>query len=170
MLPDKLFFFEQTDFSLRFARCVITETSLHIEELKEVSVSDATALAALAPPGTQVVCALRPKPRQLHLANAEEAKKYAGLAGLQQFAQLPAFAKGETAWFSGVQATDGAPPANTPWLISMSSEVAHQQAYAALEALKLKPARCLDATIATIGALTSTVSGPTLLLEIGELG
>lgn len=169
MLNDKLFFFEQTDFSLRFARCVISETSLHIEELKEVSISDATALAALAPAGTQVVCALRPKPRQLHLASVDEAKKYAGLAGLQQFAQLPAFTKGEPAWFAGVQASDGATPANTPWLMSMSSAVAHQQACAAIEALKLKPARCLDATLATIGALTSTVTSPTLLLEIGEL-
>ncbi len=169
MLNDKLFFFEQTDFSLRFARCVISETSLHIEELKEVSISDATALTALAPAGTQVVCALRPKPRQLHLASVDEAKKYAGLAGLQQFAQLP-FTKGEPAWFSGVQASDGAIPANAPWLMSMSSAAAHQQACAAIEALKLKPARCLDATLATIGALTSTVTSPTLLLEIGELG
>ena len=57
MLNDHLFFFEQTDFSLRFARCVISETSLHIEELKEVSVADLTTAPELAPAGTQVVCA-----------------------------------------------------------------------------------------------------------------
>ena len=170
MIHDKLFFFEQTDFSLRFARCAISETSLHIEELKEVPVGDAAALAALAPAGTQVVCALRPKPRQLHLASAEEAKRYPGLAGVQQFALSPTFAKGEPAWFTGAQASDGALPGSTPWLISMSSAAANQQARAAFEDLKLKPARCLDATLSTIGALSSTVMGPTLLLEIGELG
>ncbi len=170
MPNDQLFFFEQTDFSLRFARCTISETSLHIEDLKEVHVADATALSQLAPAGTPVVCALRPKPRQLHLATAEEAKRYIGLTGLQQFAQLPLFAKGEPAWFAGVQASDGTAPSNTAWLMSLSSAAAQQQARTVFEAIKLKPARCLDGTLATCGALSSIVTGPTLLLEIGELG
>src|ERR1700712_1621932 len=139
MLNDHLFFFEQTDFSLRFARCVISETSLHIEDLKEVSVTDLTTVPELAPAGTQVVCALRPKPRTLHLATPDEAKRYSGLAGLQQFSQLPAFAKAEPAWFAGAQAADGAVPTSAPWLMSLSSAVAYQQARTVLETIKLKP-------------------------------
>lgn len=169
MTHDPLFFFEQTDFSLRFARCAISETSLNIEELKEVLIGDAPALSQFAPEGTQVVCALRTKPRQLHLATLDDAKRFSGLAGLQQFALQPAFAKGEPAWFAGVQASDGAPPSSLPWLISLASANAHQQARAIFETIKLKPARCLDGTLATIGAITSTISGPTLMLEIGEL-
>ena len=169
MIPDKLFFFEQTDFSLRFARCVITETSLNIEDLKEVVSSDEAGLAALAPAGTQAVCALRPKSRQIHLASVDDAKRYSGLAGLQQFAQLPALAKNEPAWFAGVQASDGALPTNAPWIMSISSAAAYQQARAIFEGIKLKPARCLDATLATVGAVSSTITGPTLLIDIGEL-
>lgn len=169
MINDHLFFFEQTDFSLRFARCVISETSLQIEDLKEVSTSDPAAIPQLAPAGTQVVCALRPKPRSLHLATADEAKRYPGLAGIQQFSQLPAFAKSEPAWFAAVQASDGAVPTSSQWLMSLSSDAAQQQARTLIETIKLKPARCLDATLATIGAVTSTVTAPTLLLEIGEL-
>jgi len=169
MLNDHLFFFEQTDFSLRFARCVISETSLQIEDLKEVLAGDPAAIPQLAPAGTQVVCALRPKPRSLHLATVDEAKRYPGLAGIQQFSQLPAFAKSEPAWFAGAQASDGAIPTGAPWVMSMSSEAAQRQARALIETIKLKPARCLDATLATIGAITSTITSPTLLLEIGEL-
>ncbi|HEY4246382.1 MAG TPA: PEGA domain-containing protein [Lacunisphaera sp.] len=169
MLNDHLFFFEQTDFSLRFARCVISETSLQIEDLKEVSASDPATIPQLAPAGSQVVCALRPKPRCLHLATVDEAKRYPGLAGVQQFSQLPAFAKNEPSWFAAVQASDGAIPASSPWLMSLSSDAAQQQARTLIETIKLKPARCLDATLATIGAITSTVTAPTLLIEIGEL-
>jgi len=169
MTNERLFFFEQTDFSLRFARCLISETSLHIEELKEVSIHDTEALTQLAPAGTQVVCALRPKPRQLYLSTPDDAKRHAGLTGLQQFARLPLFAKSEPAWFAGAEASDGAAPTATPWLLSMSSEAAQLQARATFETIKLKPARCLDAAIATVGAIASALTGPTLVLEIGEL-
>jgi len=169
MTNDHLFFFEQTDFSLRFARCVISETSLHIEELKEVLTADPAAIPQLAPPGTQAVAALRPKPRALHLATIDEAKRYPGLAGLQQFSQLPAFAKVEPAWFAGVQASDGAIPTSAQWLMSLNSAPAQQQARTIFDTIKVKPARCLDATLATVGAFVSTASGTTLLLEIGEL-
>jgi len=170
MVNDPLFFFEQTDFSLRFARCLISETSLNIEELKEVGLSDADALARLAPAGSQAVCALRPKPRQLHLATADEAKRHQGRVGMQRFAQLPAFAKAEPAWLAGVQASDGNPPGGIPWLVAMSSAAAQQQTRAMFESIGLRPARCVDATIATIGAVASAATGPTLLIEIGEFG
>ena len=55
---------------------------------------------------------MRPKPRHLRLASAEEAKRHAGLAGIQQFAQLQPYDKMEQAWFAGVQANDGGPAAD----------------------------------------------------------
>lgn len=169
MLNESLYFFEQTDFKLRFARCSITETSLHIDELKEFPTADGAPTIQLAPAGSQIVCALRPKSRQLHLASAKESKTHSGLAGLQQFAQLPAFAQHKPAWFAGVQATDGTLPASNPWLISFCSADSYQQSQILFEAMKLKPARRLDASIATAGAIVSAAQGLTLILEIGEL-
>lgn len=169
MLNESLYFFEQTDFSLRFARCTISETSLHIEELKEIGTTEVDSISQLAPAGAQIVCAIRPKSRQFHLSSAKIAHDYPGLAGMQKFAQLPAFVQGKPAWFAGAQASDGSPPAGNPWLIALCTAEAYQQSRKHLEAIKLKPARCLDATFATVGALTSTVASPTLLLEIGEL-
>jgi len=169
MTNERLFFFEQTDFSLRFARCVISDTSLSIEELKEVPVSDTEVLGQLAPAGTAVVCALRPKPRQLRLTNREEGLLFSGVAGLRHFARLPEFAPAEPAWFAARQAADGAAPAGTPSLVALCSAAAHQQAREVFETIKLKPARCLDATLASVGALATSASGTFLLLEIGEL-
>lgn len=169
MASDSLYFFEMGDFSLRFARCSISETSLRIEEIREALFNDTAALGPFAPPGTPVVCAFRPKPRYLQLATALDAKRHAGRPGVQRFAQLLPFTKMEQAWFACAQAADGEMPTDQPWLLSLCSEPAYAQAAGWFEAIKLRPARCLDATIATAGALVSAVPGPTLLLEIGEL-
>ena len=168
MSSTPLFFFEQTDFSLRLARCANRERPLHIEELKEFSAEEAAAFIATLPANAAIICAARPKNRALHLANADEAKRHAGLAGVRKFLELSAAASGAPKWYAAVQARDGAAPAGTPWLSSSSGD-AHPLAVGSLEALQSKSVRSVSATIAAAGALASTVNQSVLLIEVGEL-
>lgn len=164
-----LCFLELTDFSYRVAVCTDRQQAGKIQEIHEFPLSDAKRLAELLPPDSELICALRPKTRQAHLATAAEASEFKGLAGLQQFAQRPDRAAAEPAWFAGVQAADGQLPNGQPWLLSLSPAAAQQEARALLAHLKPRSARYLDATIITAGSLGSLVTTPTLLLEIGEL-
>ena len=168
MFNDSLCFLEQTDFSLRFARCAGRNRPLLLEELREVAVGDAAGLAQLIPAGAEVVCALRPKSPWLQLVTAAEAKPYPGLPGVQHFARRTApSAAAPAAWFAAVQADDGAAPTRAPWLLAGCSADDHQQALARLA--PLKPARYTNASFAEVGALASTATRSTLLLDIGEL-
>lgn len=175
MSDDSLYLLEQTDFSLRLARCAGRRHPVRIEDAREVPIGDSDALAeavrAVFPnTGTGVVCALRPKPRHLHLANSEEAKRHATLAGVANFVRSPALAASSPGWYAVVQAADGATPAGKPWLLATSSADAHRQALATLAALKIAPARCTAATLSLVGAVSATVPGPILVLDVGELG
>lgn len=164
-----LCFLELTDFSYRVAVCSGRQQPIKIEQLHEFPLTEIERLAQLLPPDSELICALRAKTRQAHLASNAEATQFTGLAGLQAFAQSPGRASAEPAWFAGVQASDGQAPGAKPWLLSLSPETAHQQSRALVENLKAKSTRYLDATIITAGTLKSLVTAPTLLLEIGEL-
>jgi chemotaxis protein histidine kinase CheA len=164
-----LCFLELTDFSYRFAVCPDRQQPGKIQEIHEFPLSEANRLAQLLPPASELICALRPKTRQAHLASGAEAAKFKGLEGLRQFAQQPERGAAEPAWFAGVQATDGQLPNGQPWLLSLSPADAQQAARALFANLTPKSARYLDATIITAGTLGSLVTTPTLLLEIGEL-
>jgi outer membrane biosynthesis protein TonB len=174
-MPDEpLYLLEQTDFSFRFARCASRSHPVRIEDLREIPVGAADALAAAAlevfpNAGTGVICALRPKPRPLHLTSSDEARRHAGLAGVHQFVHSSTLAAQAPAWYAAVQANDGAAPAGKPWLLTTSSAESHRQALAALEALKLKPEHCTAAAFSLVGAVSATVPGPILVLEVGEL-
>ncbi|MEO6002939.1 MAG: PEGA domain-containing protein [Opitutus sp.] len=163
-----LFFFEQTDFSLRFARCADAQRPLRIDELKEVPLDGAAALIASLPANAVVFCAVRPKSRALHLSTADEAKPYVGLDGIRKFVELTSTSGRANTWFAAAQARDGAVPHEGTWLLSTSSD-AQPQIGGSLETLKLKPVRCASAAIATAGALARTAVNSVLLVEIGEL-
>src|SRR5687768_14564789 len=113
MSRDPICLFEQTDFSLRIARCANGEHPLRIEELKEVPIEEASALTAAIPSNALVLCASRPKVRSLHLASAEEAKRHAGIPGIRKFAELSAVGKAPAKWIAAVAAADGGEPADT---------------------------------------------------------
>src|SRR5688572_7967792 len=120
MSRDPIYLFEQTDFSVRFARCANGEHPLRVEELKEVPSEEAAALIAALPSNVLVVCASRPKTRALHLATADEARRYAGPAGIRKFAEQSSSANGPITWMAAVKARDGGVPSDTPWLLSTS--------------------------------------------------
>src|SRR5215217_6488512 len=113
-----LFFFEQTDFSLRLARCADAQRPLRIDELKEVPSDEAAGLISSLPANAVVYCAVRPKNRALHLATADEAKQYTGVAGVRKFVDLSSTSGGSNTWFAAVQARDGTAPADSPWLLA----------------------------------------------------
>lgn len=164
-----LCFLELTDFSYRFAVCPDRQHPLKIQEIHEFPLTETNRLEKLFPPNGELICALRAKTRQAHLASTAQASEFKGVAGLQAFARLPDQAAAQPAWFAGVQASDGQVPTEKPWLLSLSPEGAHQQARSLIAHLKPASTRYLDATIITAGSLRSLVTTPTLLLEIGEL-
>jgi len=120
MANDSVCFLEQTDFSLRLARVAAGSQPPRLEALQEVLLSDTAALTAavesvFAGGAGSVACALRPKPRGLHLASADEAKLHPGLGGARQLAaSLAGLSNLSPAWIAAVTARDGAAPANTP--------------------------------------------------------
>ena len=172
---DSVCFLEQTDFSLLLARGAAGSQPLRLEALAEVPLADAAALGAavravFATESASVVCALRPKPRLLHFANASEAKLHPGLGGARQFAtKQPGLASLPPAWLAAVQARDGAAPGTAPWLLSLTSAEGHAATDALLDSLKLKTARSVSATLNSVGAIAASVTAPIWLLEIGEL-
>lgn len=163
-----LFFFEQTDFSLRLARCADAQRPLRIDELKEVPADEAAGLISTLPANAVVYCAVRPKTRALHLATADEAKQHAGVAGVRKFVDLSSTSGRANTWFAAVQARDGTAPADSPWLLATSSDE-HPQTVGTLASLEAKPVRCASAMIATAGALARTAVNPVLLIDVGEL-
>ncbi len=173
--PDSVCFLEQTDFSLVLARGAAGTQPLRLEALQEVPLADPAALAAavravFAAESATVVCALRPKPRQLHLANADEAKRQPGLSGARQLALAQSLGDGlAPAWLAAVQARDGAAPGATPWLLSATSAEGQAATNTLLDTLKLKSARSVAAPFNSIGAIAAAVTAPVWLLEIGEL-
>ena len=171
---DSVCFLEQTDFSLLLARGTAGAQPLRLEALQEVLLADAAGLSAavsavFSAEAATVVCALRPKPRTLHLASADEAKRYPGLAGAQQFAATqPGSGSLTSSWFAAVQARDGAAPGASPWLLQLTPAEGHAATADLLEDLKLKAARSVSAAFNAVGAIATAATTPTWLLEIGE--
>ncbi|MEO7597526.1 MAG: hypothetical protein ABIV50_01240, partial [Opitutus sp.] len=163
MPSEPLYFFEQTDFSLRLAHCSDAERPLRIDELKEVPLEAADSLVGSVPASAIVACAIRPKSRTLQLATSQEANQHPAIKGVQSFVAGSSSAK----WFSAIQARDGGDPTNLPWLVSTAAED-HPYSVGPLASLSLKPTRCVSATITTAGALARTCHTPTLLIDIGE--
>ncbi|MEO6874865.1 MAG: PEGA domain-containing protein [Opitutaceae bacterium] len=175
MANDSVCFLEQTDFSLLLARSAAGVQPLRLEALQEVPLADAAALNAavrevFASESASVVCALRPKPRLLHLATADDARLNPGLAGARQFATtLPTLSSLPPGWLAAAQARDGVAPGSAPWLMSVTSAEGQAAATTLLDTLQLKTVRRVSATLNTAGAFASNVAAPTWLLEIGEL-
>jgi TonB family protein len=175
MANDSVCFLEQTDFSLLLARGVAGSSPLRLEALQEVPLADAAALAAairtvFAADAASAVCALRPKPRGLHLAGADEAKRYPGFGGVRQLASsLPALNSLDPAWVAAVSARDGATPGSAPWLATLTSAEGHAASTTLLGTHAIKATRSVSATLNAAGALATTVTAPIWLLEIGEL-
>lgn len=169
MSSDPFCFLEQTDFSVRLARCANLSRPLQIQELIEVPTAEAAAMLAKIEPTASVVCALRPKPSQFHLATTDEAKRHGGPAGIRTLAAQPGSAGGPAGWVSAVQASDGKNPTNTPWLAITATVEAFAVAQAAFNTLKVKSRREVPAIFSTLGALANTNSKPVLILDIGEV-
>jgi TonB family protein len=171
---DSVCFLEQTDFSLLLARGSAGAQPLRLEALQEVLLADAAGLSAavsavFSAENATVVCSLRPKPRSLQLASTDEAKRFPGLAGAQQFAGTQPGSGSLTApWFAAVQARDGAAPGASPWLLQLTPGEGHAATADLLAGLKLKPARSVSATFNAVGAIATAATTPIWLLEIGE--
>lgn len=176
MANDSLCFLEQTDFSLLLARGAAGSSPLRLEALQEVPLADAAALGAavravFATESASALCALRPKPRGLHLASADEAKRLPGLGGVRQLATAnSALSDLSPAWLAAVSAREGSAPGADPWLATLASAEGQAAATTLLGSLSVKPTRTLSATLNSIGAIATTISAPIWLLEIGELG
>ena len=167
MSRDPIYFFEQTDFSLRLVRCASGEHPLRIEELKEVPAHDAASLVASIPPGAMIVCASRPKIRTLHLASVEEVKRHAGIEGVRKFAELSGAAGKPPRWIAAVTARDGGPLSDAPWLLSTTAE--DHSGTAVFESAKPKSLRSIAAALSAAGTLTTTAGRSILLIDVGEL-
>ena len=176
MANDSLCFLEQTDFSLLLARGAAGSSPLRLEALQEVPLADAAALNAavrdvFAAESATAVCALRPKPRVLHLASADEAKRLPGLGGIRSLATThSAVSDLAPAWLAAVSAREGTAPGAGPWLATLTSAEGQAAATTLLGSLAVKPTRSLSATLNSVGAIATTISAPIWLLEIGELG
>jgi TonB family protein len=165
--PD-LYFLEQTDFSVRLARCSVHDRSLSINELKEVPADQAAGLLGSLPDGATVLCAARPKLRALHLATLDEARRFSGPIGLRKFGEICSVSNKSMTWLAAVHARDGGPPSNTPWILSGAADV-DPLATGTLEGLSIKPVRSISATLLTAGALAASAEQAVLMVEIGEL-
>jgi len=174
MANDSLCFLEQTDFSLLLARGAAGSSPFKLEALQEVPLADAAALSAavgevFATGSAGAVCSLRPKLRALHLATADEARRFPGLGGVRQLATAhTTLSTLPPAWLAAVSARDGAAPGAAPWLASLASAEGHAASTALLGTLSIKPARSVSATLNAAGAIATTISAPIWLLEIGE--
>ena len=176
MANDSVCFLEQTDFSLRLARVAAGSQPLRLEALQEVLLSDTVALTAtvesvFAGGAGSVACALRPKPRGLHLASADEAKLHPGLGGARQLASsLAGLSNLPAAWIAAVTARDGSAPTSTPWLGAFAAAEGLTAAQSLLDSVQVKAATRTSATLVTAGALARSITAPLWLLEVGELG
>ncbi len=169
--PTHEFFLEQTDFSLRFARCSGPAGSRCVEAIHEVLISDAHALeeglhAVFQHTADPVIMALRPKSQLVHLATPAEARTHPGLLGVRQLAAQHAHA-GQPAWLAAVQARNGAAPGDTSWLAAYATAEDRAESDSMAQALHLMPGRRLSSLHLTAGALTESVKEPSLLIEIG---
>lgn len=176
MANDSLCFLEQTDFSLLLARGAAGSSPLRLEALQEVPLADPAALAAavravFAAEPAAAVCALRPKPRRLHLAGAEESRRHPGLGGARQVASAAAALSSlPPAWLAATAASDGTAAGATPWLAALTSAEGQAATSTLLDSLAVKPTRRVSATLNTAGAIATSITAPIWLLEIGELG
>jgi TonB family protein len=169
--PTHEFFLEQTDFSLRFARCSGPAGARCVEAIREVLISDAHALeeglqAVFQHTTEPVVLALRTKPQLVHLATPAEARTHPGLLGVRQLAAQYAQA-GQPAWLAATQSRNGAAPADTPWLATYATAEDRAEADSMAQTLHLTPGRRVSSLHLTAGALTESVKEPALLIEIG---
>ena len=176
MANDSVCFLEQTDFSLLLARSAAGSSPLRLEALQEVPLADAAALSAavravFATESATALCALRPKPRLVHLATADEAKRYPGLGGVRQLATAhSALNSLPPDWLAAVSAREGTAPGNTPWLAAVTTAEGQAASTASLATLQVKPVRSVSATLNAVGAIATSITAPIWLLEIGELG
>ena len=159
--PDSVCFLEQTDFSLILARGAAGAPPLRLEALQEIPLADPAALGAavrsvFAAESATVVCALRPKPRQLLLAGVEEAKRQPGLSGARQVALAQSLSAGATpAWLAALSARDGGAPGAAPWLLTATSAEGQAATTTLLDTLKLKSTRRVSAAFNAVGAIAA---------------
>jgi outer membrane biosynthesis protein TonB len=168
---DQACFLEQTDFTILMARCSGRRAPLRVDQIREVPTGDAAVLAeavrGMFPANdTPVICALRPKTRQVMLASDEQTRLHVGFAGVQQLQREAGNPNGR---FAAVNAADGHAPTTARWLATATSAEAHAQGTALLASLKLKPARLASATLVDIGAVAKLAKEIVLVLELGEL-
>lgn len=163
---------ERTDFLLRVIRARSHSGGLQIEALQEISVPGSVDLAAqaetiraLAAEG-ELIAAVRPKARLLHLSSAEEAARHAGIAGARQFVSHPPANRSPAAWSACGPASIG--DSDTRWIAEALAPEAMSETQAALEGAGLKPKQWYSSTLAQIGAICATASAPTCVLDIGE--
>lgn len=171
MNVDSFCFVEHTDFALRLVRCGNRKTPLRIEDIKEVSTVDPSAIpgvvsAVFPTADAGLVCSLRPRLQRLQLTSSGEAKQYPGGTGVDAFLRLAADASANAAWVSATDAGKGGEPTAASWLVAATSAEAYQQALDGLTAAQLKPALCTSGVF-TAGAVAGNAAGAVVILEIG---
>lgn len=169
--PTHEFFLEQTDFSLRLARCSGPAGSRCVEAIREVLIGDAHALeeglqAVFQHSTDPIVMALRPKSQLVHLAPPAEARTYPGLLGARQLAGQHAHG-GQPAWVAVTQSRNGAAPGDTSWLAAYATAEDRAESDHMAQSLHLTPGRRISSLHLAAGALTESVKEPALLIEIG---
>ncbi len=163
------FYLEQTDFTLRLARCVGAPGSRCVEAMGEVELGDPAGIeealrTIFTGADARVVCALRSRSQVIHRTTPAEARNHPALLGVRQIAGQMAR---ESAWFAATQARDGTAPTDTPWLAAFATARDRSEILDQLDTLDLKPGRLVSAIHHDAGALVKLVTTPTLLLEIG---
>ncbi|PTX91370.1 PEGA domain-containing protein [Opitutus sp. ER46] len=167
MNSESLYFLEQTDFALRFARCDPRDLPLRINRVEEVSTINPAAVVEAARrvfpvTTTPLICALRPAGLRIEVGDANATAPSLEAAYRVAGGELPPAVAA-----MAVDTVNGGPNKTARWLTVSAPTTAFEAAREAVSGFDCKPTRCTSATTATAGALVASVSGPTVMLEIG---
>jgi len=180
---DKGYFLELNESFLLAARTVTPGRPTVIEDLREASLDNKTAvsqaLSAVFPtagPATLgVVCSVRPRDRFFLLASEKETPKASSLAALRTLVGSSAFAASGPSELVGVDARTGLPlegKSGGRWFMAGAPKEALSGVRATLGEWKVAPSRMEVATVSLLGVVLTeqqrTKGAPTLVWEIGE--
>lgn len=153
---------EQSDFVVRFAKCVPGNGTVSVELVREFPAHEAAAIAeavtALVPPGDQVICAVRPACRRLNLVEGKDASGFPDAKAVQAFVSRLAFPNGKAAW---VACRSLGKAVDARWLV----EGAGGEAVPLSEVVRR---RSVSGALATVSVTAELATEPVWVLDLGH--
>jgi hypothetical protein len=180
---DKGYFLEFNESFLLAARTVSSGRPLVIEELREASLDNKSAvdqaLSAVFPATgattPNVLCSLRPRNRFFLLATEKDTPKIPSLAAMRALVGNSPFASAGPSELIGVDAHSGLPidgKSGNRLLLAGAPKESLDGMRATLGEWKIAPSRLVAATVGLLGVISAeqqrAKAGPVLVWEIGE--